>query len=477
MIHRKRASADACAEPPDPRIVLITLVAGTFLAPLSSSIVNIALPVIAAEFDVRLAGVGWVATSYLLTTAALVLVMGRLGDIWGLRRVYVSGFVLFALASVGCAAAGSLPWLLAGRVAQAVGASMMFAAGPALVAKAFPSNRRGWALGWISLSVSAGLTAGPALGGLLLGAFGWPSLFLINVPFAVLIAAGAWWWLPEDCPVSEPFDFAGAVVAASTLTVFLIGLGEIDRSGLFSPVVVGCLVAAALGVALFVRIERRHPYPMLDLDLFAPGPFRAGVIAALTSYMALFAVTFTMPFYLLSVRGLASGTVGLLLTATPVAMALLSPVAGRLSDSWGSRGLSTAGLALLASGIAGLAFLNLTTPVWLVAVLLFVVGAGLSVFQTPNTAAILRAAPPGRVGIGSALVGEARSLGMTLGIAVTAAIVSAGFRDGGFSGGQVLGATEGALFVEAMRPALVVATLVAMVGALISWSRGADRVS
>ncbi len=466
---------ESCKEPPDPRVVLVTLVAGTFLAPLSSSIVNIALPSMAERFDVGLTGIGWVATSYLLATAALVLVMGRLGDIWGLRRVYVAGFVVFGLASLACALAGSLAVLVVGRVVQAVGASMMFAAGPALVMHAFPANRRGWALGWISLSVSAGLTVGPALGGVLLAAFGWPSVFLVNVPFALLIAAGGWWMLPEDCPVSEPFDLAGALVAAISLTALLVGLGGVRSGELFARGVVGPIALSLAGSWLFVRIERRHPYPMLDLSLFRIVELRAGVIAAMSSYMALFAITFSMPFYLLSVRGIPSQSVGAMLTATPLAMAVFSPLAGRASDRWGSRGLTTTGLMLLAAAIFGLTAASLTTSPALITALLFVVGAGLSVFQAPNTSAILKATPLNRVGVGSALVGEARSLGMTLGIALTAAVMSYQMAGERLPVGGTLTPAQGVQFIGAMRPALVIAAGIALFGASVSWLRGGNN--
>ena len=454
--------------------VIIVLMAGTFLAPLDSSIVNIALPAIAESFDARLAAIGWVATAYLLTVASLVLVMGRLGDIWGLKRVYITGFVVFGIGSLACAMAPSLSALIAARVLQASGASMFFAAGPALVTRTFPPNRRGWALGWISLSVSVGLTLGPSLGGVLVGAFGWPSIFLVNIPLCIAVIWAAARLLPADCPVREPFDFAGALLAAISMTSLLIGLSEIDRRGLLSLFTVGSLVVAVVSGWAFLVLERRISHPMVDLTLFRSRAFSGGVGSAVMAYMSLFAVMFTLPFYLLQVRGLAPATAGLILTATPVAMALLSPFAGRMSDRWGSRVLTTGALVWLAVTLSAASMLGLDTPLPIVVAALFSIGVGLAVFGPPNTAGILRATPAHRVGVGSALAGQARSLGMALGIAATAAIVSTLLGGENLAEG-ILSAEEAQRFMDALGPALAFAAAIAAVGALVSWSRGDDR--
>ncbi len=474
----RRDAAPVCVERTvDDRIVLAVLAAGTFLAPLDSSIVNIALPAIAADFGARIAAVGWVATAYVLTTASLVLAMGRLADIWGLRRVYVAGFLVFGTGSLCSAVAPGLGLLIAARVLQASGAAAMFAAGPALVTKTFPPQRRGWALGWISLAVSAGLTAGPALGGVLVGTFGWKAVFVINIPLSAIMAYAASRLLPEDCPEAEPFDVLGAVLAAATLTAALLALSEVDRSGLLSAGVLGASLVAVVAGVSFVRVERRSPHPMLDLRLFGERRFSAGVVAAVLSYASLFAVTFTMPFYLLRARGIDARLAGLVLTATPLSMALFSPIAGRLSDRYGSRWLATFGLAWLSLALAAMTLLQPGTPLGFVAAGLFCVGTGLSIFQAPNTAAILRAVPRGRAGVGSALVGQARNLGMALGIGITAAVVAAGLGGSDLMAlARPLTPAEADLFVSAMRPALFVGAALAMAGAAASWSRGRDAV-
>jgi EmrB/QacA subfamily drug resistance transporter len=451
--------------------------AGTFLAPLDSSIVNIALPAIAEEFGAGLTQVSWVATAYLLANASLVLTMGRLGDMRGLKAVYIAGFAVFGAGSLACALAWSLPALIASRVLQAAGAAMMFATGPALVTRTFSSDRRGWALGWLSLSVSAGLMMGPVLGGILLSAFGWRSVFLINLPLAAAVIVAARRMLPQDCPTSEPFDLLGALTVGGALLSLLLGMSWIEADGLAAPNVLGAFAFAVLLGALFVVVERRVEHPMVDLSLFESRRFAAGVAAPVLAYMALFAVTFTLPFYLLSVRGLEPAVAGLVLTAIPAAMALLAPVAGRLSDRVGSRGLATAGLLWTAATLFVISRLELSTPLIVVAAALFSVGSGISFFMTPNSAAVLRATPRHRVGVGSALIGEARSVGMALGIGLTAAIIASGLGDSGLMDSTgVLGGADAQIFVEAMRPALVTAAVLTLLAATVSWLRGPDAV-
>ncbi len=453
-----------------PGIVLAVLAVGTVLAPLDSSIVNIALPSIAAQFGERLSAVSWVTTAYLLTTASLLLSMGRIGDVWGLRRLYVAGLAVFGAGSLACAFAASLPLLVGARVFQAVGAAMLFAAGPALVTRTFPPNRRGWALGYISLAVSFGLTAGPALGGVLLGTFGWPAIFLINAPLTAVVAVVAWRLLPNECPESQPFDAPGALLTAVTLLLLLTGLGRIEEYGLASVQALGPIAGSAVALAAFVAWERRTGHPMVDLAMFRVRGFSSGVSAATLAYLALFSVTFTMPFYLLRLRGVDAHVAGVLLTVTPLAMALIAPAAGRYSDRWGSRGIATAGVLVLSLGLGAASLMTPASPLGFVVPVLGLVGAGMAVFQTPNTAAILRAVPRERAGVGSAFVAEARNVGMSIGVALTAAIVGSAVGGQGLPAGtDGLPAGVAAAFSTGMSNALRAGAVVALAAAALSW--------
>jgi EmrB/QacA subfamily drug resistance transporter len=444
-------------------VVLGAVMVGTFLAPLDSSIVNIALPSIARDLGVSLTMVGWVATAYLLTTGSLVLTMGRAADIWGLRRIYTLGFVVFGIGSLGSALSGAFTPLIAARVVQALGAAMMFASGPAIITVTFPRERRGWALGVVGLSVSAGLSLGPVLGGLLVGFFGWPSIFLVNVPLVAVAAIVAWRVIPDDCPSAEPFDLLGAVLGATALGGLLYGFSGLDVAPLVSARVLLPIAASVAAGWLFVATERRLEHPMLDLTLFDHWQFSAGALSALLAFVALSASIFLMPFYLTEQRALDIRLAGLALAATPLLMALLGPFFGRMSDRIGSRVLTTGGMCLVAGALLGLSFATATTPLPLVIAGLAGVGAGLSMFQAPNTSAVLSLTPRDRLGVGSAIIGNARSVGMAVGISLTAAVAGSAMSDGNAGGAE---------FAAAMALAFRAAALVAVVGAAVAWSRG-----
>lgn len=461
-----------------PTTILFVLVMGTVLAPLDSSIVNIALPAIRDQFGASTSAVSWVATGYLLTNASLLLSMGRAGDVWGLRRLYVGGLLVFGVGSGLCALAPSLVALVAARIFQAVGASMLFAAGPALVTRTFPASRRGWALGYIALAVSLGLTIGPGLGGLLVDAFGWPSIFLINIPLTAGVAWVAWRLLPDECPERAPFDIVGAGLAALSLLMLLLGLTSAENDGPLSAPVLGGVAAAIILFIAFVAWERRTPHPVVDLALFRSRMFGSGLAAATLAYMSLFAVTFTLPFMLLGVQGLSTREAGFILMVTPIAMAATAPTAGRICDRRGSRGIAVVGLVVLAAGLFFTSLLPAAASAVAVAGCLAVIGTGMALFQTPNTAAVLRATPRQQAGVGSAFVSESRNVGMAIGIAVTAAVVGSQLGPGGLEGGaHSMTSAVAARFMDGMHMSLRLAAVLAFTAAVISWlGHGPDPV-
>jgi EmrB/QacA subfamily drug resistance transporter len=464
---------------PSPNMVLAVLMVGTFLAPLDSSIVNIALPSIAAHLHVTLTAVSWVATAYLLTSAALLLSMGRVGDMWGLRNLYVWGLLIFGVGSAACAMSQTLTTLMAARVLQAVGASMLFAAGPAIVVRTFPPDKRGAALGIISLAVAAGLTVGPALGGVLVGLFGWQSIFLINIPLSVIAAGIAWRVLAKEEAAGESFDMLGAVLAGGALLSLLGAVTEVGTYGLASIEIIGALAATVvLGVA-FVRWERKATHPMVDMRLFRSKGFSAGLGVAVLAYMTMFSVIFTMPFYLLRAKALPPTAAGLLLTATPLAMAVLAPFVGRLTDRIGSHVLSAVGLLVLSAGLVVISMLHQASPVWFIGVSLFVVGSGMAIFQTPNTTAVMQATPRARAGVGSAFIAEARNVGMMLGIALTAAVVTSrmGVSAAALDGSGLLQPLVAARLVDGMALAMRLSAALALVAAAVSWFLRDDTAS
>ncbi|MDF9409706.1 DHA2 family efflux MFS transporter permease subunit [Pelotomaculum isophthalicicum JI] len=283
--------------------VMAALAVGTFMAPLDGSVVNIVLPQIAGYFQSDLASVEWVIMSYLLVISSLLLIYGRLGDMYGHKTVYVTGFIIFTLASVLCATAQNLAVLIAFRVVQALGAGMMMAIGPAIIAATFPPGERGRALGLIGSTVAAALAFGPTIGGVLSDYFGWRSVFYINLPIGIVAITASSIVLRRSVATKrQNFDFAGAGSAFLGLSFLLFALSYGQSWGWRSAGVWALLIAALILLATFIFVEKRVPEPMMDLTLFKSRLFTMANLTSLLNFMAQFSVVFLMPFYLLFYR-------------------------------------------------------------------------------------------------------------------------------------------------------------------------------
>ena len=445
--------------------VLAAVGVGTFMSALDGSVVNTVLPVVRQAFGVDVAAVEWVVVIYLLVASGLLLSFGRLGDLWGHKPVYLAGFGLFVLGSALCGLAPTVNTLVASRGLQALGAAMLFSNGPAILTRSFPATERGRALGLQATMTYLGLTTGPSFGGWLAQQYGWRSVFYINVPVGALAILLSLRFIPYARPErrGERFDIAGAVTFLAGLVALLLALNQGHAWGWTSVPVVALAAAAAAALAGFIAIERRSGSPMLDLSLFRARVFSAATVSALLNYICLYFITFLLPFYLIQGRGLTPARAGLLLTAEPVLMAVISPLSGALSDRVGSRALSTVGMVIIAVGSAMLARLGPASALSGVVLGLAVVGLGMGLFASPNTSALMGAAPRVRQGIAAGILATARNLGMVLGVGLAGAIlttVQAGTPEVGE-----------AVFV-AVRVGLLVAAALALVGAAVAAARG-----
>lgn len=396
---------------------ILTTTTATFLTSFAGSSSNIALPTIGTHFGLDAVDLGWIALSYMLATAALVLPMGRLGDIFGRRKVFVTGVAIFTVASALCALPFDFGFLLAARVLQGMGASMQFATGMAMTTSIFPAARRGAALGINTASVYVGLSVGPTLGGWLTHAFGWHSVFWACVPvgaavlfISTVLLKGEW----KDAE-GESFDFAGAIVLGAGLICLLLGLTWITK-----PSGIVLVVSSAALFLVLALIENRVVHPILNMRLFQGNrAFTFSNIAALINYMATFGVGFLLSLYLQNIRGLTPQAAGTILLTQPIVQAIFSPLAGRLSDRVEPTILASLGMAVTAGGLLALSFMTVDTGLPLIVAALMTLGAGFAMFSSPNTNAVMRSLPRKWFGIGSATLSTMRIVGqiMSLGIA------------------------------------------------------------
>lgn len=405
-------------------IVFSIVATGTFMATLDSSIVNVALPSLVRQFGAGVNELKWVVTVYLLTISATLPAFGRLGDLAGRSRIYAMGLVTFVLGSALCGLAPSLEFLVGARVIQALGASMAMSNGMAIIVSTFPPTERGRVLGLSGSVVSAGSLTGPTLGGILVGTVGWRWIFFVNLPIGLAAYFIGRKLLPGFEKRAEKFDFAGSALFAGGVTALLLGLSFASDLGFGSPVILA-LIAAAIGLlGAFIAVERRVPYPVINLELFKNRLFFFGNLAGLISFVAIFFAIFLMPFYLTNVLGLEPGRVGLLMTPFPASMILVAPISGWLSDRMGPSLLTTGGMAVIALGLFVLSQLTPESSLVAVALSLALVGTGTGLFQSPNNSSVMGSVSPRTSGVASGMLATVRNIGMMTGVALAASILS-----------------------------------------------------
>ncbi|HEY5652525.1 MAG TPA: MFS transporter [Acidimicrobiia bacterium] len=403
--------------------VMAVVSTGVILSTIDGSIVNVALPTLVEFFDTSFATIQWVALGYLLTLATLTLLVGRIGDIIGKRKIYNAGFIAFTVASVLCAFAPTVGFLIAFRVLQAVGATMVLALGISILTEAFPPTERGKALGYIGTAVSLGIVTGPVVGGVLIEAFDWRAIFLVNLPVGIIGTLLAFKYVPDVPPApGQTMDFWGAGLLSSGLLSLSLALTLGQERG-FDDGLILVLFAAFAGLsAIFVKVELSTESPMIQLRLFRNPLLSVSVVSGFLVFAALSATFFLLPFYLERVLGFEIGQVGLLLGAGPLVLGIVAPISGTLSDRWGVRSLTLGGLFILTAVYLAIQLLSTETTWWQYVLIAVPLGAGVGIFQSPNNSAIMGSIPREYSGVGGGLLNLTRLLGQITGIAVLGSV-------------------------------------------------------
>jgi EmrB/QacA subfamily drug resistance transporter len=390
---------------------LLIATLASFVTPFMSAAINIALPAIGSEFHVDAILLSWIPTSFLLASAMFAVPFGRLADIWGMKRIFIYGMIIFTISSFLSAVAPSALSLIVFRVIQGIGAAMIFVTSVAIVTHVFPPNERGKAIGITIASVYVSLSLGPVLGGIMTQVLGWRSLFILMIPLGLLVLALTLWKLKGEWAVckGEKFDLPGSVLYSIALLLLIYGFSLL-------PQLIGIIITilGIIGILSFIMMELRTKSPVFEIKLFKNSTFAFSNLAALISYSATFAVVFLLSLYLQYIKGLSPGDAGLILVAQPVVMAVLAPIAGKLSDKYNPRIIASIGMALTTVGLLFFVFLNANTSYEFIIAGLIILGAGFGLFSSPNTNAIMGSVERRFYGVASASVGTMRLIGQTL---------------------------------------------------------------
>jgi EmrB/QacA subfamily drug resistance transporter len=450
---------------------------GMLLAATNSGTLIIALPDLERSLHGSLLGLVWVILAYMIASTVLVLNAGRLSDLFGRKRAYVAGFLVFALASLGAGFSADVTQLILWRILQGIGGAFLFANAAALVTDAFPREQLGMAMGANTMIAAVGLVLGPVLGGVLVSA-SWQWVFWFNVPFGLV---GAIWGGLILRELAKPdgnrgFDVLGTVTFVVGLTGLVLGVSRGGLSGWNDPIVLAGLAAAIVLLPLFVLIEARAKAPMLDLGIFRNRLFAAASAASFINGLARFALMFLFVFYFQGAQGDSPITAGIKLIPLALGMLIASPLAGIYADRHGSRALAALGMVTVGVGLALMTTLQVHTAYWQSTLWLAIVGVGSGMFNSPNTAAMMGTVPAKRRGIAAGARMLLQNTGAVLSIAFVLAIVTSAVPKATlfkiFSGlAKGLSDEKLAPFINNMHLALWVLAATSFVGAIVCMMR------
>jgi EmrB/QacA subfamily drug resistance transporter len=397
--------------------ILLVTTLSSFLTPFMGSAVNVALPAIAEELSMTALSLSWVATSFILAAAITLIPLGRLADIYGRRRFYIYGALIFTVASSFCIWSPTQSFLIAARALQGIGGAMIFSTGTAMLISAYPVGERGKILGINITAVYVGLTVGPFIGGFLTQYLGWRYIFLFTACLGVAIVYVTMVLIDADSSTREDegFDLTGSLIYAMALFAIMYGFSQLPT------LQAGCLIATGLLLlGLFIFQQLKSPWPLIDIRLFLNNRvFAFSNLAALINYSATFVINFLLSLYLQNIKALTPAEAGLILIAAPAMQALISPFAGRLSDRFEPQIIASIGMALTVIGLVLLIFINGSTSINYVFVCLILLGIGFALFSSPNVNATMSSVEKKFYGVASATLGTMRLTGQMFSMGIT----------------------------------------------------------
>jgi EmrB/QacA subfamily drug resistance transporter len=401
-------------------LMLIAISLFTLMATLDGSIINIAIPTISKSLAIDMNQAEWIVSVYTVMICVLLIFFGKLGDLRGKIKIFRFGTIVFIIGSFLCGISNSLITLLISRIVQAVGAAMTMANNYGIITEYFPKQHRGQALGIIGSFVSLGNIAGPALGGLILTRASWHYIFLINIPIGIIAIIMGTTSFPKEKikKIAYKIDFVGFLLSAITIVCFFLAIFIGQEAGFHQLNVISLFIISLISLAAFIAVELKRKDPLVDLRMFKRLPFSVSLFSAFLVFTGLMFFNILMPFYLQNTLGLKPVEYGTILMAMPIALIIVSPLAGTLSDRIGSNSLTFIGLVVICITQFFYTKLGINTPVWMVILLAFISGVGLGLFQSPNNALVMSSVPKNELGVAGSLNSFARNLGMSLGVSL-----------------------------------------------------------
>ena len=437
---------------------------GLFMIMLDNTVVNVALPTMQRDLHVSISQLEWIVIAYALTFASLLITGGKLADLYGRRRLFVIGLVVFSLSSLACGLASSAGFLIGARTVQGVGAALMSPATLSIIVATFPPKQRGQAIGiWAGVSALA-LAIGPLAGGLITEHLNWNWIFFINVPVGALAIVVSQFAIREsrDTSREQSIDVPGLLTSAGFLFSLSYALVEGNRHGWTSPEILGLFAASVILLAAFVVLEHRQRLPMLDLSLFRIGAFTGANVVAMLVSLSMFGVFFFVSLYVQNILHYSPTKAGATFLPMVLLIILIAPIAGRLSDRIGSRWLMGGGMTLLGISLLLYERIGVDSDFWTLLPSLLVGGVGMAMVMSPMTSAAMGAVPVDKAGVGSGVLNSFRQVGGSLGIAIMGAIVAASIHH---SPQSAAGAQD---FVNGLHHGFEVAAAITFVGAVVA---------
>lgn len=450
-------------------VILAVVVLLPFMGTLDSTIVNVALPVMVNIFSVTMSSIQLIVICYLITIVSTILLFGRLGDIKGKSIVFNFGLLVFTLGSLFCALSKNFTYLVFFRIIQAIGASAAMANNQGIITQVFPQNERGRALGISGTFIALGTMIGPPLGGFIISYFSWHYIFLINIPVGIIATIVGFKVLPRKLKENdENIDFIGAIIFGASVTLLFYALIAGQTVGYKNNMIIVGFALAIILFIIFIRIERKLKYPLLDLSLFKNSLFSVGILCTFICYASINSNNIIQPFYLQNVLKMTPSFAGIIMMISPVLITLISPFSGYLSDKIGSEFLTFLGLILIGIGMCLMATLNENSTIKELIVYITFISIGNGVFLSPNNSLVMSSAPSDKLGIAGSINAFVINLGQSSGVAMATMLLYSFMSIK--MGEKVLGYVEGHddIFVFGMKYVYISADIICFVGVVIT---------